>query len=236
MTWTPRAQWYAAATLVTLAGLFVAAAAAVRWFPCLGELRGPGCIERQSRTYDYLVPTQPWQGLPASAVLAGLGLLLLAASCLLVVRPLNVRPALGVAMAGVLTAKPLLLGGMLLAAPTVGVLPRQASPVLLGAEIGLDIAALAVLLLAPSYPQADYQRLLLAALAFWLVGWVGQVLDALIFGLLFPVAGTAPGSGLLTAEVLVGCGVAIALITRHTSERRSPALAAGDSLERPGHR
>lgn len=236
MTWTPRGQWYAAATLLTLAGLFLAAAASVRWFPCLGKLAAPGCIERQSRTYNYLVPTRPWQALPVTAVLAGLGLLLVAACWLLIVRQLRVGPALRFAMAGIMMAKPLVLGGMLLAAPVLGVLPRQASPVLLGAEIGLDVAALAVLLLAPSDRQADYQRLLLAAVSFWLVGWVGQVLDALIFGLLIPVTETAPGSGLLTAEILVGCGVGIALITRHTREQRSPALAARDSLERPGHR
>jgi hypothetical protein len=236
MTWTPRAHWYLAATLLGLAGLFLAAASAVRWFPCLGHLAARGCVARQNRTNDYLVPTRPWQALPASAVLAGLGLLLLAACCLLIVRRLHIRPALRVAMAGVLTVKPLLLGGMLLAAPALGVLPREARPVLLGAEIGLDVAALVLVLITPSDRLADYQRLLLAAVGFWLVGWVGQLLDALIFGLLIPVADTAPGSGLLTAEVVVGCGVGIALITRHDGERRSPTLAARDPLERSGHR
>ena len=73
-------------------------------------------------------------------------------------------------------------------------------------------------------------------MAFWLVGWVGQVLDALLFGLLTLDAEVAPGSGLLTATIMIGCGVGIALITAHTPERGSPALAARNPLERTGHR
>ena len=69
-----------------------------------------------------------------------------------------------------------------------------------------------------------------------LVGWVGQVLDALVFGLLTLDAEVAPGSGLLTAVIMIGCGVVIALITAHTPERGSPTLAARDPLERTGHR
>jgi hypothetical protein len=123
-----------------------------------------------------------------------------------------------------------------LAAPVVGVLPREASPVLLAGEITLDIAGLAVMLAAPSHRLADYQRLLLAMVTFWLVGWVGQVLDALIFGLVTLDAEVAPGAGLLTAAIMIGCGVGIALITAHAPERSSPTLAARDTLERTGHR
>ena len=62
-------------------------------------------------------------------------------------------------------------------------------------QIMLDLAALVVVLTTPNHRLADYQRLLLAAVAYWLVGWVGQVLDALIFGLLAPDAEVPPGSG-----------------------------------------
>jgi hypothetical protein len=233
---TPRTPWYVAAALIALGGLFHAAAAAVRWFPCLGNLTDHTCTARQSRVYDYLVPTEPSQALPATAVLAGLGMFLLAASWPLIVRQLKVRPALRVAIAVVMTLKPLLLGALVLAAPMVGVLPRGASPVLLGMEIALDVAALGLVLAAPSHLLADYQRLLLAAVAFWLVGWVGQVLDALIFGLLALEAEVAPGSGLLTAAIMIACGIGIVLITAHTPERGSPTLAARDPLERTRHR
>jgi hypothetical protein len=231
-----RTPWYAAGALIALGGLFTAAAAAVRWFPCLGNLAGQTCTARQSRVYDYLVPTEPSQALPATALLAGFGMFLLAASWPLIVRRLAVRPALRIVMAAILVVKPLLLGGMVLAAPVVGVLPREASPVLLAAEITLDIAALVVVLATPGDRVADYQRLLLATVAFWLVGWVGQVLDALLFGLLTLDAEVAPGSGLLTAAIMIGCGVGIALITAHTPERGSPTLGARDPLERTGHR
>ena len=236
MRWTSRTRWYAAAALIVLGGLLTAAAAAVRWFPCLGNLADPTCTVRQSRAYDYLVPAEPWQALPATAVLAGLGMIVLAASWPLIVRGLAVRPVLRIAMVTVMVLKPLLLGGMVLAAPLVGVLPRAASPVLLVAEIALDLAALGFVLAAPSHRLADYQRLLLAAVTFWLVGWVGQVLDALFFTLLTPDAESAPGSGLLTAAIMIGCGVGVALITRHTPERGSPTLAAGDPFERTRHR
>jgi hypothetical protein len=235
MRWTPRIQWYAAAALLALGGLLTAVAAAVRWFPCLDDLTGPACTARQSRAFDYLTPTEPWQALPATAVLTGLGMLALAASWPLIVRRLKVRPALRTAIAVIMMVKPLLLGAMLLAAPVVGALPRSASPVLLVAEITLDLAALVVVLAAPGHLLADYQRLLLAAVTFWLVGWVGQVLDALVFTLLTPDSDSAPGSGLLTAAIVIGCGVGVALITRHNPERGSPALAARDSLERTRH-
>jgi hypothetical protein len=230
MRWTPRTQWYVAAALLTLGGLLTAAAAAVRWFPCLGDLTGPSCTGRQSRAYDYVTPTEPWHALPATALLAGLGMVALAASWPLIVRRLKVRPALRIAIAMIMMVKPLLLGAMLLAAPLVGTLPRAASPVLLVAEITLDLAALVVVLAAPSHLLADYQRLLLAAVTFWLVGWVGQVLDALVFTLLTPEADSAPGSGLLTAAILIGCGAGVALITRHTPERDSPTLAARKAI------
>src|SRR5918997_5043950 len=110
MTWTPRTQWYAAAALLALGGLFTATAAALRWFPCLGDLSAPSCIARQSRAYNYLTPTEPWQALPATAVLAGLGIVGVAGVWPLILRRLNIRPALRVAMAAVLILKPLLLG------------------------------------------------------------------------------------------------------------------------------
>jgi hypothetical protein len=236
MSNTSRTPWYAAAGLIALAGLLTGAAAAVRWLPCLGSLADQTCIARQSRAYDYLMPTEPWQALPATALLAGLGMFLLAAGWPLIVRGLAVRPALRIVMAAILMLKPLLLGAMVLAAPIVGVLPREASPVLLAAEIALDIAGLVVVLAAPSHRLADYQRLLLATVAFWLVGWVGQVLDALLFALLTPDADSAPGSGLVTAVIMIGCGVGVALITAHTPERDSPSLTARDPLERTAHR
>jgi hypothetical protein len=232
MTRTPRTPWYAAAALLALGGLLLGAAAAIRWSPCLGDRAGNTCTARQSRTYDYLFPTEPSQALPATALLAGIGMLLIAASWPLIVRQLSVRPTFRIAMAVVMVLKPLLLGGLVLAAPLFGVLPRGAGPVLLAVGIVLDLAALGMVLAAPSHQLADYQRLLLAAVAFWLVGWVGQVLDALIFGLFAVEADVAPGSGLLTAVILIGCGTGVALLTAHAPERGSPTLTARDPLER----
>ncbi len=237
MARTSRTPWYAAAVLLGLAGLLMGAAAAVRWFPCLGDATGSVCTARQGRAYDYLTPIAPWQALPATAMLAGLGMLFQAASWPLVVRGLReARPRLRVTIAGVMMSKPLVLGAMLLAAPVLGVLSRRASPVLLGWQILLDVAALVVVLAAPSHLVPDYQRLLLATVAFWVVGWVGGVLDALIFGLFTPDAESAPGTGLLTAALLIGCAVGIAMITAHTPERGSPTRTARDSLEGTRHR
>lgn len=132
-------------------------------------------------------------------------------------------------------AKPAVLGLLVLVAPVVGVLPRSASPVVLVAEIVLDLAVLVVVLATPNDRVADYQRLLVAAVAVWLTGWVGRVLDALVFGLLAPDAEVAPGSGLLTGVVLMICGGGLAALTATAQERQLPSGAARTTLERPTH-
>ena len=234
---TGRRDWYVAALLTGLGGLFLVVAAALRWFPCLGNDDGPACQARQSRAFDYLVPVAPAQALPATAVLGGIGLLLVAAAGPFVVRRVSLRrPALRIAALVILMTKPLVLGLLVLAAPVAGVLPRSASPILLVTEILLDLAALVVVLATPNDRLADYQRLLVAAVAYWLSGWVGRVLDALVFGLLAPDAEVAPGSGLLTGVVLMICGGGLAALTATAPERQLPSAAARNPLERPTHR
>jgi hypothetical protein len=213
-----RRGWYVAALLTGLGGLFLVLAAAVRWFPCLGD--AATCLARQVHGYDYLVPVQPWQARPATVVLGGIGLLLVAAAWPLIARRLRIRPALRVAVLVIMTAKPLLLGLLVLAAPVVGALPRGSLPVLLAVQIALDLAALVVVLATPSHWIADYQRVLVAAVAYWLVGWVGQVLDAVVFGLMAPDAEVPPGSGLLTGVLVMVCGGGIAAITATAAERQ----------------
>lgn len=230
-----RRPWYAAALLTGLGGLLLVVAAAVRWWPCLGNDDGPACLARQGRTYDYLVPTEPWQAIPATAVIAGLGLLLVAAAWPFLVGRLGLRPVRRAVVLTIMMAKPLLLGLLVLAAPAVGVLPRSASPVLLVTGIGLDLAALGVVLAVSSHRLVDYQRQLIAAVAYWLVGYIGQVLDALVFGLLNPDAEVAPGAGLLTGVLVMVCGGGIAALTATARERVLPSRAPGDPLERPAH-
>jgi hypothetical protein len=215
-----RRGWYVAALLTGLGGLFLVLAAAVRWFPCLGDDSGAVCEARQTRVFDYLPPIEPSQPLLATAVLGGIGLLLVAAAWPVLARQLPVRrPALRVVAVVVLMAKPALLGVLTLASPVVGVLPRSATPALLVTQIVLDLAALVVVLATPNDRVADYQRLLVGAVAYWLVGWVGQVLDALIFGLLAPDAEVAPGTGLLTGVLVMICGGGIAALTATAPER-----------------
>ena len=231
-----RRGWYVAAALTGLGGLFLVLAAIVRWFPCFRNDDSAACRVRQRRGFDYLTPVEPWHALPVTAVLAGIGLLLVAAAGPLVVQRLTIRrPVLRAAAMVVMTAKPLVLGLLVLAAPVVGVLPRSASPALLTVQIGLDIAVLVVVLTTSSHRLSDYQRLLVAAVAYWVVGWVGQVLDALIFGLLAPEAEVPPGSGLLTGVVVMICGGGLAALTATAQERTSPTRGTGNPLERPAH-
>ena len=232
----PRRDWYVGAGLIGLGGLLLLLAAVVRWLPCLADDDSSACRTRQDRTFDYLVPMEPAQALPATAVLAGIALLLVAAAWPFLLRRLPTRrPVLRAVALVVLVAKPLVLGLLVLGAPVVGVLPRSASPVLLIGEIVLDLAALVVVLTASNHHLADYQRLLVAAVAYWLVGWVGVVLDALIFGLLAPEADVPPGSGLLTGVVLMICGGGIAALTATAQERQLPSGTARNPLERPTH-
>jgi hypothetical protein len=229
-----RRDWYVAAVLIGLGGLFLLVAAAVRWVPCLGNDDSAACQVRQSHGFDYLVPVEPAQALPATAVLAGIGLLLVAAALPFVVRRLPIRrPVLRAVALVIMIAKPLVLGLLVLAAPVVGVLPRSASPVVLVVEIGLDLAVLVVVLAIPNDRLADYQRLLVVAVAVWLIGWVGRALDGLIFGLLAPDAQAAPGSGLLTGVALMICAGGLAALTATAQERQLPSSAARNTLERP---
>lgn len=231
-----RRDWYVAALLVGLGGLFLLLAAAVRWGPCLANDDSAACQARSSHGFDYLVPVAPAEALPATAVLAGIGLLLVAAAWPFLVRRLPLRrPALRTVVLVIMMAKPLVLGLLVLAAPLVGVLPRGASPVVLVAEIALDLAVLAVVLASPNDRPAVYQRLLVAAVAVWLTGWVGRVLDALVFGVFAPDAEVAPGSGLLTGVLLIICGGGLAALTATAPERQLPSAAARNALERPTH-
>ena len=116
-----RRDWYVAALLIGLGGLFLIVAAAVRWLPCLGNDDSAACAARQSHAFDYLVPVEPVQALPTTAVLGGLGLLLVAAAWPFVIRRLAVRrPVLRTIAAMIMTAKPLVLG---LLAPDAEVAP-----------------------------------------------------------------------------------------------------------------
>lgn len=214
-----RRPWYVAALLTGLGGLFLVLAAAVRWWPCLGNDDSAACLARQSRAYDYLVPTEPAQALPATAILAGLGLLLVAAAWPFLAGQLRVRPRRRILVAIVMMVKPVALAVLVLAAPLAGVLPRSASPVLLVAGIALDLAGLAVALAVSSDRLADYRRLLLATVAYWLVGSIGVLLDALVFGLLDPAAEVAPGAGLLTGVLVLVCAGGVAAITATAEER-----------------
>ena len=232
-----RRDWYVAALLIGLGGLLLVVAAVVRWLPCLGNDESAACLARQSHGFDYLVPVAPASALASTAVLAGIALLLVAGAWPFVVRRLPLRrPALRTAALVVLVAKPLVLGLLVVAAPVVGVLPRSASPILLVAEIVLDLAALAVVLATPNDRLPDYQRLLVAAVVYWLIGWVGLVLDALAFGLLAPEAEVAPGSGVLTGLLLMVCAGGLAALTGTAPERSLPSAAARNPLERPTHR
>ena len=231
-----RRGWYVAALLTGLGGLFLVVAAAVRWFPCLGNDDSTACLARQTRGFDYLVPVAPSQALPATAVLGGIEALLVAAAGPLIARQLRARPVLRTAVLVLLTAKPLVLGLLILATPVVGAPPRSASPVLLAIQIGLDLAVVAVVLATPSHWIMDYQRLLVAAVAYWLVGWVGQMLDALVFGLLALDADVPPGAGLLTGVLVMICGGGIAALTATAQDRHLPGAAARTPLERPTDR
>ena len=66
-----RNPWWIAAGLIMLGGLLMAAAAAVRWLPCLGG-SDQVCLARQALALDYVVPARPGEPLVVSAVLAAL--------------------------------------------------------------------------------------------------------------------------------------------------------------------
>jgi hypothetical protein len=232
-----RIWWLAAGGLLVLAGLLLAGAAAVRWWPCLGDGEaGTVCLSRESVRADYLVPVGDWLPLPAASVLAGLGILTVAVAAVLVIRRLAIKPVLRLVLLLIMIGKPVLLGGLSLLAPVTGPLPLSANPVLLVGEIVVDLALVGCLLAAPGDPQVDFQRLVLTAVPVWLTGWAGPVLDGAFFSLTDRTAEVAPGTGLLTAAIIAGCGIGIAVITRNAPPPRSPVLGARPTLEGPAHR
>ncbi len=232
-----RSPWYAAGGLLVAAGLLLASAAAVRWWPCLGDgAGGAACLSRQSSRADYLVPVGDWLPVPAASVLAGLGMILVAVAAVLVIRRLAIKPGLRLVLGAIMVGKPVVLGALTLLAPVAGALPPLANPVLLVGEIVVDVALVVCLVAAPSDPQVDFQRLVLAAVPVWLVGWAGWVLDGAFFAITDRTAEIAPGTGLLTAAIIAGCGIGIAVITRNAPQPRSPAQGVRRPLEGPADR
>jgi len=220
-----RNPWWIAAGLIMLGGLLMAAAAAVRWFPCIGGSEQL-CLARQSLAVDYVVPARPGEPLVVSAVLAALGMFAVAASWPFIVSQLAVKRRLGLALLAVMMVKPILFGALtLIAAATRGLPTGSAGPVFIG-EIILDIAVLVVVLITPNDRLEDYQRLLLAAIPVWLVGSIGTVIDRVFFALTDQNADVPPGSGVLTAALMVGCAIGIVMITRTARPRRTPTTIA----------
>ena len=220
-----RTPWLAVGGLLAAAGALLAGAAAVRWWPCLGDEAGTVCQSRESIRADYLVPVGEWLPLPAASVLAGLGMLLVAAAAVLVVRMLAIKPGLRLVLLVIMVGKPLVLGMITLLAPATGSLPLSANPVLLVGEIVVDLTLVVCLVAAPSDPQIDFQRLVLTGVPVWLVGWAGSVLDGAFFSLTDRTAQIAPGTGLLTAAVIVGCGIGVAVVSRTAVPGAAPTAA-----------
>jgi len=216
-----RNPWWIAAGLIMLGGLLMAAAAVVRWSPCIGGSEQV-CLARQSLAFDYVVPVRPGEPLVVSAVLAALGMFAIAASWPFIVGQLAIKRRLGLALLAVMMFKPILFGILtLVAAATRGLPTGSAGPVFIG-EIILDVAVLVVVLITPNDRLEDYQRLLLAAIPVWLVGSIGTVIDRVFFALTDQNAEVPPGSGVLTAALMVGCAIGIVMITRTARPRRTP--------------
>jgi hypothetical protein len=231
-----RTQWYAAGGLLVAVGLLLASAAAVRWWSCLGDSNGAACLSRQSPRADYLVPRGDWLALPAASVPAGLGMIMVAVAAVLVIRRLAIKTVLRLLLGVIMVGKPVVLGVLTLMAPVTGPLPVTANPVLLVGEIVVDLALVACLVAAPGDPQIDFQRLVLTVVPVWLIGWAGTILDGAFFSLTDRTAEVAPGTGLLTAAIIAGCGIGIAVITRNAPPSRSPIEGARPSLEGPADR
>ena len=83
-----------------------------------------------------------------------------------------------------------------------------------------------MVLITPNDRLADYQRLLLAAFPVWLVGSIGTVIDRVFFALTNQNAEVPPGSGVLTAALMVGCAIGIVMITRTAGPRRTPTTVS----------
>jgi hypothetical protein len=218
-----RNPWWIAAGLIVLGGMLMAAAAAVRWLPCLGG-SDQICLARQTLTFDYVIPVGPGEPLVVSAVLAAVGMFAVAASWPFIVGQLKIKRRLTLALLVVMMVKPILFGLLTLLAAATGGLPAGfAGPLFIG-EIILDIAVLVVVLITPNDRLEDYQRLLLAAFPVWLVGSIGTVIDRVFFALTDQNAEVPPGSGVLSAALMVGCAIGIVMITRTAGPRRTPTV------------
>ncbi len=201
----------------------------MRWGPCITAAGSAACRARQSAVVNYIAPLRPHESLLGPAILAGAGLLLVGGSLLMVLARVRVSRSLTRLTLVILMAKPLLFGVLTLIGPATGGLGRHRGWLI--GEIILDIAVAVILLLTPNDRPEDYRRLLLCAVPVWMVGWVGSVLDRMVWAAFNESAEVPPGSGLLAALVTMGCAVGIGLVTR-AEDQPSPMHGSGRSFER----
>lgn len=231
---SPRAvRWLAGAALMLVGGLLLFVAAILRWVPCIEDSGSPACLSRQSCAFDYLAPLRPYEVLMGPTVLAGLALVAIAASFVMLRGRARVGHRLELITCAIFMIKPAFFAVLTFLAPaTSGLTPHL---VWLVAEIAVDLAVVGILLATPNAKPFDYRRLLLCAVPVWLLGWVGSVLDRMVWAALDETAEIPPGTGTLGAVLIMASAIGIAAVTR-AEHRSSPVLGAGLSLERPTDR
>jgi hypothetical protein len=238
------APWRAAGVLLIAAGLVATAAAALHWSPCLGvSFDSAACMDRQ-HDYRYFLPLEHsfgWQPVwPApqltasAAIMAGGGWLFAQAGM-----KLSWSARVGAVLCATL---PLAFGCQLM----VGLIAGPAAAGELHATIGLlSVAVLAISgwLVVAAHRDARAPALPVAVLALLAVnawGAPAAVLDYITASMGYASHDYPPFFGLRTGITVLGAGLAIAVLAGSARTGRgegpsSPALAAGDALERTGH-
>jgi hypothetical protein len=225
-----RWPWLVASASLVAAGLTGAAATYLWWLPCRGAMlvgtileparNGPdqACIDRMGEGTPFPLPTEVASSTPGLLLLATVTMILVAVAWLLPVfseqtsvvrRVIAAFPALAVLAVAVL--------GLGIA---YGVPGAEGLAYPLDALVNLLVLAAVVVLWGHSVTRARY---LVAALALSAMGFAGPVIEYLVMVHWSELNWDAPpGSGYLTAGLLVLCGLTLLTMSRLAGSSRAP--------------
>ncbi|HEY5784804.1 MAG TPA: hypothetical protein VIT65_08500 [Microlunatus sp.] len=217
-----RSPWLVASALLIGAGLTGAAATYLWWLPCRGQMLlgtplgsasvgdpGQACIDRMGEGTPFPLPTQAALSAPGLLVLATVTIVLVSVAWLLLV---FAQPVSRVRQ--VIAALPA-LGAAVVAVLGVGIAYGMAGAEGLAYPLDTFVNLLVVVAVVVLWGHvAARARFLVMALALSSMGFAGPVAEYMVMVWWSELNWDAPpGSGYLTAALLLVCGITVLMMT-----------------------
>lgn len=238
-----RWPWTVSGLSLTLAAVTGAVATYLWWLPCRGRmlvgtafgptysdaLLGDGCIDRMNEGTPYPLPTEAAWTAPGLLALSTLTMILVAVAWVVpvAVLPMTALARAGIAVPGVTVALVALMG----VATALG--PESVEPLAYLLDFLLNISAVVGLGLLIAARAPGLARFVLVAVCVSAFGFFGMIGDYMIMVHWSDASwDSPPGSGYLTAALLLVCGVAVLIMT--ALSRQSRPMAEPVELEEVG--